>query len=299
MKSLQITPKRIASYLSGAGALLLSVQAKGQVLYTDLQPDIIVGDLSWGGQLNYFLDINQDGIDEYKFEYFNDNQSFCGSGGAYGPNYYGGFSFVNIDPISFGNAVYFGLAPGAVFTGSSCYSQPFAFDLGNTPAINQATKWIQGQLMFWEEYTCSGFPVCESRWPSGNKFVALRMQIGNANYMGWIRAELAGNVVILKDFAFCNTPNVSLPMGAMSLNVGIQQLDAIAVVEFQQLQMSLSFSEIPRNATLHLYNLTGEEIFSSSCNSKEISYLFAVPGVYLIQVETETGRYSKKLFVHP
>jgi hypothetical protein len=298
MKPLHITPKRIASYLSGAGALLLSVHAKGQVLYTDIQPDVIVGPPSWGGQLNYFIDINQDGTNDFKFSY--NNSSFtCGAGGAYGPFYYGGSAFLKINPVQLTDEIFYGTAVGGVLTGSYCYSQPYAFNPGASPNINQTSVWTTYELMFWQDVDCSGYPLCESRWPSGNKFVAVKMHIGNANYMGWIRAELVGNVVILKDFAISNIPNVSLPTGAMSLNVGLQQLDAIAEVEFHQLQMSLSFSEIPRNATLHLYNLTGEEIFSSSCNSKEISYLFSVPGVYLIQVETETGRYSKKLFVHP
>ena len=279
---------------TGISALLLSSSAKAQIIYTDVQPDVIVGSSSWGGQTSYLFDIDQNGLSDFNIGYF-DIYVGCATGGPYGQTYYGFYRGISIgSPVST-DKVYTGVGPGAYATGN-CSPLAFPFQAGAIPMINTPTNWILSPGYIYNKVDCSVY--CIQGWQPGNKFIAVRTRIGNAFHMGWIRAERLGNAVVIKDYAFCTIPNLSIPMGATSLNTGLSEMVSFEKFRTGNLQLNITFNDFQNGSVIHLYTLTGAKIYSDEIVGKEFSYKFDSPGVYLVTLENKDGRFVKKLFIY-
>jgi hypothetical protein len=64
------------------------------------------------------------------------------------------------------------------------------------------------------------------------------------------------------------------------------------------LQLDITFNDFQNGSVLHLYTLTGAEIYSEEIVGKEFSCKFDSPGVYLVTLENKDGRFVKKLFIY-
>lgn len=274
---------------TGISALLLSSSAKAQIIYTDVQPDAVVGNSSWGGQTTFLIDIDQNGITDFNIAYFFNSVSCSSYGGS---GFYKGIR-VGVSVIT--NRIYNGIGPGAYVTGD-CYSMAFPFQAGAYPLINSPNNWSQYQGHIYNKVDC--YDYCIQGWQPGNKFIAVRKQIGNAFHMGWIRVEHLGQVAVVKDYAYCTIPNIPLPMGATSVNTGLSEMANFEKFRTGNLQLDITFNDFQNGNVIHLYTLTGAEIYSEEIVGKEFSYKFDSPGVYLVTLENKDGRFVKKLFIY-
>ncbi|GLB48595.1 hypothetical protein [Neptunitalea lumnitzerae] len=180
--------KKILNYGTIATVMGVTIDASGQIEYTDVNPDF------GGSEVIYELDLN------------NDNQ----------------VDFTVVHTISSGeNVLYFDTkSPGAEVMGevykiSEKDDYGFALGLDNGDVISYRQKtWLKGTdgILLNSASCYSGF----SNWCGvEDKYVGLRFKIdGNVHY-GWARLDvsLSGAKWVIKDYAYNTEPNASIRAG--------------------------------------------------------------------------------------
>ena len=176
------TQKQLVRYSALATAILASVQSEAQISYTDIDPDKVM-DLSQGAtQLNYFLDLDNDGADDVLIQNW-----YASSRGTYWGDIY-----VLRDPQS--NAVLGELA-------SSFYQQPIASVLNSGDPISSMEEWQEAVVMLM---------YYDHRWLNqSNKYFGVKFNKADGVHYGWVRLSVSGtgNVIYVKDYAYELQPN--------------------------------------------------------------------------------------------
>lgn len=169
--------RRIAAYSTLATVIGFTMDASGQIVYTDVNPDF------GGVEATYMLDLNNDGAVDFKV----------------------------IHLISSGeNVLYFDtVSEGARVVGElhdigrdDPYGVALAFDEGGVISYNKEV-WLKGtQGILLNSASCySGF----SHWCGvTDKYVGLRFKINGSYHFGWARLDvsLSGKEWRIKDYAY-------------------------------------------------------------------------------------------------
>ena len=165
MKSNTHSNKKLLHYATSAAAFLTINNLQATVVYTDLDPDLMVD--GEGGEIS--IDINSDGNDDFGFFVY----SFTGVGTYYGINFTYDFKLAAVSAQN-GNELF-----GSLVTYSS-YSAVYTPVLPAGEGINSGDPFAEGggtlgvSLMV----SLSGFPSATEIYSNGtNVFVALPEQV--------------------------------------------------------------------------------------------------------------------------
>ncbi len=201
----QITKKLIAFTIA---AMMFSVNAYSQIVYTNVNPDTTV----INNNAVYNLDLNNDGIIDFRFR--KESYYMCPyTIGFFGTTY----TDIEIDALN-GNEV---------SNDSNNYPKKINY---NNVIKSASTNWMSSasQLLAKKSNKVSkGRFQCYTLYPTtynGNwnaandKYVGLRLIIGGNKYYGWVRLNVSngGTSVTIKDYAYDSTPNHSIHAGATS-----------------------------------------------------------------------------------
>ncbi|MFC1668560.1 PEP-CTERM sorting domain-containing protein [Chlamydiota bacterium] len=173
----KLLEKRLLTYSVALGAIVIAAKAThGAIIYTDLTPDVIID----GGDI-YYLDLNDDSTIDFRIAH---------SSATYVSTY-----LIILDQNN--NKI-------AYNTSSSMAA---ALDASSYPAYFGMSPPIMAD------------PPDEGQWIGvTDKYLGLKFQIGANWHYGWARldvADLGGNCVgTLKDYAYDNTPDTPIHMGA-------------------------------------------------------------------------------------
>lgn len=182
---------KLSAYSALAAAYLMSPQdVAAQMVYTDINPDKIVG-----GYLDYPLDFNVDGINEFIIasDLFYTWTSFGGASWGYETQYVSVLNYAEI-----------------IFSGS----HPMRLDAGES--VDSSKPFTEDDLnIMWASYNFAGwldFGV-GTNWAGDDGFIGVRFHIGADTHYGWIRLEIRDlpayglPKVVIKDFAYNATPD--------------------------------------------------------------------------------------------
>ncbi len=281
--------KRLKAYSLTAGALAAGVTgADAQILYTDVDPDAEAD-----GVDSVFLDLNADGIDDFKF-YVNNGAT---ASNAY--NVYRAFASARNN-----NAIV------GTYSSSGGYSYPYAVNAGDT--INESLTFQNGtfQTIGWDYfyYTNSStapFTFGNVRWGSGDQYLGLRLEVDGNTHYGWARIELdntggGAGVMILKDYALELTPDLGIPAGDTAYPAppaGIADQSELGY------NMFATGNEIRVNATETIDRMTvtsvGGKVVAqlSDVRGNKTVQLGTASGVYFVRVETAKGTRVEKFYI--
>ena len=275
-------------------ALSISETSKAQVQYTDVNPDFLYSNSIAG----YLLDLNNDGIDDFKLiresEYW-----WCGAGGYSGPNYYGGkwgMILENLDTLASNRS--------RLDQTASCYPyfQKVQKMQVNTLLALNPTSWSNyNPLTPWKaiyaEYSGCSAPCSVTNPSNVDLFIGLRIGVPGAFHLGWLRIQIASGFVIVKDYAFETTPNRPIIIGSTTSSVGINDIEGASKIILNGKDLSLQFFNESAKYQIHVSNLAGQVIESSDNVGLLWNYSFNQPGVYMVTIANESGKYTKKLIV--
>ncbi|HMZ88244.1 MAG TPA: T9SS type A sorting domain-containing protein [Chitinophagales bacterium] len=283
----------LTAYATLAAAVIPMV-APADVVYTDVDPDVLVNEPGTG----ISLDLNGDGTNDFNFFFSSANSAVF--------TYFGGLNWYIINGIFAApqndNAI-------AAFTGSGgAYAYPYAIGSG----INigpYAGQFLTNpyQTLAYQFYALIGsylyYPIfAGGDWVFGqeDKFVGLQLAVGDSTYYGWIRltTDPSNRAFTVKDFAWENNANTSIET--------FLQPTAITNPELLEVEMYASgnniiihLNEDPKNAyLLNVYNLSGQLILQDNILQKDSRIMVDAPqGMYIVELTGNNQKAGKKLFI--
>ncbi len=195
--------KKIAAYSVMAETFMLCHQkADAQIMYTDVNPDIV-----FHPNDNYFMDLNNDGVSDFKLEI----TSF------YTGSIWNGFSSEkewSVIPLG-QNALkmlqYSGYNPDQLPTPVASGDDISATDIFT---INPVLKKIINYPNTYANYGyCYGY----------DEIIGLKLVVGSSNYYGWMRLDVQFNEIVLKDYAINKNPDEPIIAG-VNANCNLSQI---------------------------------------------------------------------------
>lgn len=276
---------RIKSYLSFAGLALVSGVAKGQMIYTDIIPDAMITPPLSGGIQNFLIDLDQDGVND--FSVVADSISYACT--------FSSTSSYSIYYIPVRSIRFLAIAPlteigTSVNTNCSNYQKLTRFNLNQPISFNNpapvAFAYFSG--------TCNCNSVSSSSY--NDFYVGLKFFKGGQPRIGWLRFTQIDEILILKDFAYCDGNTATLPAGTMNYNVGLAEPESAFTMEVSGRQLTLNMADGERYS-VEVFSLLGQEIVSLENQQGSTGYLFNGAGIYLVKVQTAQGVFTRKIYV--
>jgi hypothetical protein len=184
------------------------------VVYTDLQPDqkIIhgIGSNNAGGATSATflmeaanIDLNRDGFKDYTL--------YIRRTAADGTYYPKDENSIFIRPVSVFLQERNGFDPQiSVDTSLRIARAPYFSGMAKFYGLHDN---VIETFPYLEEYYLYKDDFADSYRRNGTHSLALRMEKDNKNYYGWLQLTLEDSAVIVKDYAFCTTPERKIAMG--------------------------------------------------------------------------------------
>jgi len=183
----KINKTRIKDNLSRYGSLAIAItgisESNAAIIYTDISPDF-----TGGGNSQYDIDMNNDGISEFNFY---------------------AYSYIYSSSIYRYLAVFDNTNNGGILRNYSNYS--YALALSNGSTIGNTGSF--GASLYLVASSSSG------NWSNVNdKFLGVTFQINGNTHYGWIRLDVntSGNAWVVKDYAYNDVPGASILAGSSS-----------------------------------------------------------------------------------
>lgn len=292
------------AYAAAAICFLNTRETDSQVIYTDIDPDIVYDEALEGGG----LDIDANGTIDFTFL----NSSFT----FYSASFSSVFTrqdilvgpTTSLNAIA-GNSQYVTSSYGEGFT----LYYPFALNEGDI--INGSLPWftagqqIMGIRTFvgyagpntWQCAYCNwyGFFAYETI----NGFLPIRFTDGEQNYYGWIRCDVLdeGRTLIIKDYAYESQPDHAILAGDTTHFLPIfentNNIDA-NVYSFDN-SIYVKLDELIKDLEIHVYDISGKIVYSDRITNQLSQMELSEPkGAYIVKLISGEKKYSIKIFIN-
>ena len=239
--------KKLSKYLAGAGALLSGASAHADIIYTDINPDSIRPGNNLQMDQFFFIDLDGDGVDDFKFGMNNQLNPL--------PNYniWQGVwcSATNVQARS-GSS--FGVAARTLNLAND-YS--YGSVIGNSGSFK--SYGTLGAISYWSNAGSNGgFGNVGFFENQGDKYVGLKFYSDSTTFhYGWARVNVdsANYGFTLKDFAYQDIPEIPIVAGASTailankLNLTINDYGKVVK------QADISFNLTQADTTVSGYRL--------------------------------------------
>lgn len=247
----------------------VSNMANAQVTYTDIDPD-------YAGAENgatYDLDLNNDGIVDFKINYTSNGPSFKLMINANSSNAIAG-TYLN-PPYKYPSVLEANAEIGADF--------PFTWVTGNYQTL-ATSGYFGAPYGYW--------------FGAVDGYMGLRLKLGTSDYYGWLRMDVAenGRSFLVKDYAYESTPGDSILAGNTG-NVGIGSFsESIYKIFAADQQVHVQVPQHTAGA-ITITNLLGSTVISIPINATEMTINLAnqPAGIYLVSIFQDGETYTRKI----
>ncbi|MEZ5013596.1 MAG: T9SS type A sorting domain-containing protein [Chitinophagales bacterium] len=291
---------RLAEYAAfAASVLVIANKAEAEVIYTDIDPDIVL-DSNGEGAL---VDMDNDGINDF---------GFLKSSALY--TYYTYFS--SFPEIRFRNYIWAGpSAEGNKIAGGFLYHS-WSGSFWYQPDYLSQSVLINPELDFYGFGTQVMAGVISLQFSTGNwlqiadyggwfnfsdHYLGVYFADSDHNYhYGWIRCSVSdsADVLTIKDYAYNAEPETGLLAGTLISGIPASgnTLEAEVYSFAQNVYINI---ENVHNVTVSILNMQGESVLIKNINSSNevIDMSYFSPGVYVISVQQDNKVYVKKVVI--
>ena len=286
--------------LLAASFLCLKYDLQGQVIYTDIEPDILLDEYEEVG----FVDMDNNGDLDFGFEngfssftvstsldvdYIKRNVQWVGWYGT-SANEIAGYS--NIGPFGSFTRYY----PYAFNSGEIIKEGIGGANFQNWGLQRMAFKSYRNDI-FWR-YGGSWYPEVSDKY-LGVKFLHEDGEI----HFGWIRCSVIDSCegMIIKDYAYETIPEKKIIAGDKvgdTTNVSIEnQNNLIANIFSDNLTVYINLSEIFPNLIVSIYDITGKLIIIERIEGDNKHIKMKTPGIYIVNLVSEEKKFSAQLLI--
>ena len=271
MKKVQVLPQKLKNYSAAAALVIIGGNVlKGQIVYSDINPDTIISI----SNSFYSLDLENDGNIDFVFEVTQSSTTT--------PNYSLLIKRVAVSPYQTGFAV--------AATTSGPYNYPIALNLnsGIGPNLTWNTATNQSVASVW--FTNGSSPSYFGNFLGAvDKFMAFKFLQNGFTHYGWARVDVTSfaDTMVIKDFAFNSNANGGLLTGDQTGTAvnDLQKLPAYIFCNDNNLTIDLNH-EFVGNTQLIISNPEGQVVLSKPLSQSKTQILLndLPSSVYLIQL---------------
>ncbi|MFZ1609497.1 MAG: T9SS type A sorting domain-containing protein [Chitinophagales bacterium] len=288
----------LLQYSLSAAALLQSAATYSQVIYTDVEPDVILDEPGevWG------FDLDADGLNDFNFF----NRSFTttvwyGDEGQVKVIYAGAFDSIQNGLI--GKTAYFSGYGGYTYYLPSPLD--FGFEINNLANFNNANYQTLANEIFKPEFppTTGHFGYWYPWYGEDitNQYLGFRFtDEESVQRYGWIRCSVidSGHTLIIHDYAYESQPNHPIAAGSLETYVAIENNNPLySIYSFgNTIYYHLPSEDIGSEITL--FDLAGRIIYSGNITETNSSISpNCLPGIYVVRITTSTQRITRKVSI--
>ncbi len=283
---------KLKKYTALAGGLTAAVAGTGQI-YTDINPDVV---LNTNGD-SLAIDFNGDAIVDVTLAMFEGTFSGSFAYGTGSVSYTGTYVGAGAEVGSGANAGWMSTTSGALANVAAGAAIGAA---GSFSSSGAALGVVQGTYL--------GPPFATSYGPYSNgnflgatdAYIGIQFDASGAAHYGWVRVDMSaeGDILTIKDYAFQPIPGADIIAGDMG-TVGISELNNFASIVSTNNNVVISLLNGTNSADATITSVSGQQVFSQSINSdrEEIELKDFASGIYMVNVRSEKGIVSKKVYV--
>lgn len=191
--------KKLAAYIAMASAFLAAPkESNGQIIYTDVNPDF------YDNNDVHYLDLNNDGIFDYKFS-VESNEDLSSTIQT-------GYQTHSMEVQCLGNSKVI----------QDSISLPLKLNMNSIISSNQ--NFGNGNWLLYSHTQWTTNPPYSTS--SGNSFgnwndnqegyLGLKINVAGINYYGWARLKIINDHLYIYDYAYYNSPNHPIAAGELS-----------------------------------------------------------------------------------
>lgn len=283
-----------------ASFLLIQNDVGSEVIYGDMIPDTLIN-IDWE---SFDLDVNEDGVSDFKF--LKRSLSFMDAT-------YGGDSFTNrFSAQYFGPAIFENLVAGSlhvVFPSYGGFTVYFPYALAEGVLIDQnsfefQTAGVQRLAYRFRGDNSTYYPHGGHWYPEVfDHYLGLYFKdTADCYHYGWVRLDVkdSGRELVIKDFAYeteCDHPIVA---GDTISYIDVAEENKLeAVIYSFGNTIYVTLNEQYNDVQLSVTDLTGKEIYSNSIYNLNSSFNIEQPsGIYTVSIFSDEKRYSKKVHIN-
>ena len=280
------------AYSAAALAFLAGIgKVEGQVVYTDVDPDLLVE----APEGLFYLDIDNDTIEDFLVSASSAAVYLLSSGGeSILYNIKGIFAYPLSSNAIAGNA---GDIPGFNYpdmlgTGALVHS---GLNFQNEPFQSMAYSFIL-------EGETGAFPIIqEGEWLGGavDKFLGLRFQKDGNTHYGWLRMDVAADHTsfTIKDSAYDATPGAAITTDIIQ---DVQSdLAAAGITVYSFGNQIMVYSNDATFFDINISDIAGNMVYRGQMNSSSmvIELPLASAGIYLCNLTNGNSFYSTKIAI--
>lgn len=265
--------KKLQSYAALASVMTVPAAASGQIIYTDLDPDVEIT----AGTL-YEMDLNNDGIVDFRFD-VGSNPGVWTKGEVY------------VSSSQDMNAV-------DATIGSLGYYYPRV--LATSDPIDENNSWL-APIPYATFVIAYASGAAYGNWGGAdNGYMGIRFDIdGNLHY-GWVRLDVAadGSSMTLKDFAYEATAEMGIAAGAMPVGVtNLHQPIEAKIFAAPNKLLTIQLGQSLTHPVLSIYNIVGQKIMQKEIETGTFQEDLSAwaTGNYLVNISAKEGTITRKI----
>ena len=273
-------------------AMLFSVSANAQIVYTDVIPDRTVSTTNGV----YPLDLNNDGITDFNITYTTTVVFTTRT------NVYIRITPLGANKVGNDTTTY----PSALLQNSLINSSSFTW-LSNANQILTQRVWRIWGLTNPPRY----IPVFSGNWNgASNKYIPLQLDVSSQKYYGWVRLDIVTGAVsfTVKDYAYNSIPNQAILAGQTIVTGVIENSFASSINLFPNPatnHLTIDLGSNSKKVQVTIADITGKMVYKTSARDPdsyreqkiEVNTKDFAAGIYIVQIQTADFIGTKKLVV--
>jgi len=293
-KKVQLNEKKIAGFTAIAGAIIAGNAVDAQIVYTDVNPDVVI-DTTMG---MYAIDFNNDAVPDVQF-----TVAHVTGAGTYGSFTYTYDATYAAAAAGTGGGLQQTLVAG---TGSSSTMTSALAPLNNGDAVNGTAMFTQYGTLALDAVI--NIPLLGYNYPFqggefigvSDKFLGAKFMVGANTHYGWVRLDVAADAstITIKDYAFNAFPGGEILAGQM-VNLEDIAIENKVTVKTTLNEAFINVTPDLIGGTVNLFNLSGQVVASTIIKeiNTRLSFEGIDTGIYTVAAQFDGGQVNKKVYV--
>jgi hypothetical protein len=283
-------------YIFIVTTMMFSVSAKAQIIYKDIMPDTTIN--TDGGV--YSLDLNNDGINDFKISY---DTTVVSGNCPQGTPKTGINISVRITPLGANEIGNDTIYPGALLLNSKIDSSSFKWKNNANQILTY--KFWQCRLIRdirFSRYLWSA--LYSGRWNGAvNKYIPLKLVKGSKIYYGWVRLDIPSGATsfIVKDYAYNTDAEQPILAGKTNVTGMSENLFSSSINLFPNPAshyFTIALGRSHKKVAVTISDISGKIIYTtivSETQRLEVNMKDFAEGIYVVQIQADGFIATKKL----
>lgn len=285
MKKSTILDKKLLKYMSASAAVLATgAAATGQVVYTDVAPDVVASGVGTGISIDLNNDLTNDFI-----------AAVLGNSNAQAAMAY---PFATGASCAGGN-------PSNEIMGTMPSAYNYASKLAFNDPIGASGPWlgtncVSGTMGYY--VIANGSSPYSEQWNNGvtDGYMGLKFESGGNVYYGWARFDLSADqlTLTLKDYAYESTAGTAINAGDVGVGVAENIASQVNIFNHNNI-VNVNVNNELTNGVMEVVSTSGQIVkeFTLASGNQAFDLSELAGGLYVANIRFDEGVITKKIAI--